>query len=229
MRYPTLTRSKCSHLADQLIVGQDPAIAPHVNWVGTGDEIHLAPLAEAAERITAAAHAWSDSDRDRFEGKESETLRAALSAVPTEVLDDRGFWRFLSIRYFWQYIAWREEGPFSKGNYLKYVDAATNTESVLPRMYLRAQALGGDANLAGAVPYGTDFWRSHVIRVRTGTAPAVTRALARRQAEDRLMTDPLRHAARRLNRVWTNVVLHIYDESEAAEIVDHVWSDGDDE
>lgn len=227
MRYPVLTNSKCSELATQLVGGQEPAVEPHVNWIGQGEELNLEPIEEVARKITEEARAWADSDRDRFEGKVSKLLYEVLSRVPTQTLDDRGFWRFLSLRYFWDFIGWREEGPFSKGNYLKYVNAATNTESVLPRMYLRAHALGGDADLAGAVPYATDFWRSHVIRVRTGAAPAVTRALAERQAADRLMTGPLRQAARRLNRMWTNIVLHIYDGSEAKEIVDGVWSDED--
>ncbi len=69
--------------------------------------------------------------------------------------------------------------------------------------------------LAGAIPKGTDFWRSHVLRVRTGTAPPVTRALVRSHREERLPTDDLRDLARRLNRTWTNVTLHGYGDDES--------------
>jgi hypothetical protein len=227
VRYPVLTNTKCTEIAAQLVAGAEPSIEPHVKWVGRGAELDLRPIAQTAKEITEEARAWTDSDRDRFEGKVSTQLLGRLSHVPIEVLDDRGFWRFVSLRYFWEFIAWREEGPFSKGNYLKYVDASTNTESVLPRMYLRARAVGGPthADVAAGVPNGTDFWRSHVLRVRTGSAAPVTRAFATKQAEDRLATDPLRQAARRLNRTWTNVVLHLYQEAEAAAVIETIWNE----
>jgi hypothetical protein len=231
MKYPALSDTKTTELAAQLVGGRDPAIDPHVEWVGHGDEVDLEPVTEIAAEITQNAREWTDKDRDRFEGKASIQLLKALAHVPTPVLDDRGFWRFLSIRHFWEFIAWREEGPFSKGNQLKYVDAARSTESVLPRMYLRARAVGGGsyADLAAAVAQGTDFWRSHVLRVRSGSAPSVTRAFVRKQMDARLMTDSLRQAARRLNRTWANVVLHVYDDSEASELIGTIWDQGDDD
>lgn len=225
MKYPVITKSKCSELAAQLWAGYQPAVDPHAEWVGFGNEIDLVPIEKAAEEITQQASEWTDRDRDRFEGKAAMRLLDALDQVSTEALDDRGFWRFLCLRYFWDFIAWREEGPFSKGHYLKYVDAVTNTESILPRMYLRARAVGGSlyAALAASIPMGTDFWRSHVLRVRTGAAPPVTRAFAAKQSEARLMTTPLRQAARRLNRTWTNVVLHLYDDIEASRLIETIW------
>lgn len=230
MKYPTLSSTKCAELAAHMVAGHRQAIDPHVEWIGQGDEPDLTTIVEVAQRITQEARDWAEKDRDRFEGLVSTLLLEALDGIPPEVLDDRGFWRYLAIRHFWDFIAWREEGPFANGNHLKYVDASTNTESVLPRMYVRARAVGGPAfaHIAAAIPNGTDFWRSHVIRVRTGSAPPVTRALATRQADDRLMTDDLRQAARRLNRTWTNVVLHLYQDDEAGDIVDSIWEDARD-
>ena len=225
MRYPTLSNTNTVGLSEQLAGGQDPSVDPHVEWFGSGDEVALAPIADAADAMAREFREWTDSDRDRFEGKAATALFKALENVPPEVLDDRGFWRFLSIRYFWAFIAWREEVAFSRGNHLKYVDAVRSTESVLPRMYLRIQAVGGEHHgpLAAAVPHGTDFWRSHVLRVRSGSVPAVARAFARKQAGDRLMTDSLRQAARRLNRTWANVVLNVYDDSEATDLIQTIW------
>ena len=230
MRYPTLALSTVVQLTTRLVGGQDPPIDPHVEWAGHGDEVNLALIAETAAEITRDAREWTDNDRDRFEGKAAVQLLAALADVPAPVMDDRGFWRFLSVRYFWEFIAWREEDPFLRGNHLRYVDAATNTESVLTRMYLRARAIGGGehAELAEAVAQGTDFWRSHVLRVRTGSVPTVTRAFVKRQAEERLVTHSLRQAARRLNRTWANVVLHIYDDEEASRLLDTIWDQGTD-
>lgn len=229
MRYPALTQTKCAELTTQRVDGDDPSVDPHVNWLGQGDEIDLRPITVAAAEIDDAKEHWSDSDKDRFEGRQCSVLAAGLAHVPTEILDDAGFWRFLAIRYFWDFIAWRESKPFASGNYMKYVDAKTNTESVLPRMYLRARATGGDGQLAGSLTNATDFWRSHVIRVRTGTAPAIARAFAEQQGRDRLMTDSLRETAKRLNRMWTNIVLHVYDSDEARTVVEEIWNESADD
>jgi hypothetical protein len=227
MRYPVLTYSECAKLAAQLALGSTPAIDPRAKWTGWGDDIELDPIEAVAEEITSGAREWTDTDRDRFEGKASLRLYDVLSELPTEILDDRGFWRFLALRFFWEFVAWREAEPFAEGHYQKYVDAVSNAESVLPRMYLRAASVGGSpyGELASKIPKSVDFWRSHVIRVRTGSAPALTRAFAERQANDRLSTPVLREAAKRLTRTWTNVVLSLYADESATELIEEVWDD----
>ena len=224
MRYPILSHSKMQRLVDQLAHGDQPAVEPHVEWVGAGTEVDLNPIAAAAGEIEEGALTWTDKDRDRFEGKAAVALASALGGVVPEVLDDRGFWRYLSVRYFWAFIAWREAEAFERGNHEKYVDAVRSTESVLTRMYLRAQAIGRrNPELASAIPDGTDFWRSHVIRVRSGSAPPITRALVKSHSEERLSTDLLRQAAKSLNRTWANVVLHVYEDSDAERLVGEIW------
>ena len=90
-------------------------------------------------------------------------------------------------------------------------------------MYLRAAAVGGlpFAEYASVLPKATDFWRSHVVRVRTGTAPSLVRAFVDMQRQRRLPTDPLRQFAKALNRTWSNVVLSIYDD-EAQALVEEI-------
>ena len=227
MRYPVLSASKCTVLANQLLDGSAPTVDSAAEWTGMGDDIDLERIFDVAAAIRAGAREWTDRDRDRFEGKACTKLYDALSAVPTEVLDDRGFWRYLGLRYFWEFIAWREEGPFARGNHMKYVDASSSTESVLTRMYLRAQAVGGSghAAIAGALPFATDFWRSHVLRVRTGSVPPVTRGFASKQEASRLETNSLRDVARRLNRLWTNIAFYTYDDDAAAVVIEDLWPD----
>ena len=224
MTYPSVSITACSEIAQLRIDGVDATVDPRVEWLGTGPAIDLADVEAVAVEVEEMAREWTDPDRDRLEGKASASLYGALVRLPTEVLDDRGFWRFLALAYFWSFIAWREEKPFANGAHLKYLDARSNTENVLTRMYLRAQSVEDVSGIVTAsITQATDFWRSHVIRVRTGTAPPLARAFARRQATDRLTTDPLRATARRINRTWSNVVLDLYDEDEATEIVTSAW------
>lgn len=217
--------SRCAELARQLHEGFHPAIDHLVDWIGSGESLELGPFVALGSELSAETRMRTEKDPDVFEGEVAGRLYDALKSIPVYVLDDRGFWRYLSLRYFWEFINWRERKPFEKGNYLKYIDASENTESVLPRMYLRAQALAGTGGegLAGSIPHAGDFWRSHVIRVRTGSAPKIARAFAAKQMASRLTTDPLRETAKRLNRTWTNVLLYLYDEAEAEELLDQLW------
>lgn len=226
MRYPTLTYSACERLADARVRGLEVAIEPDVAWLGTGEDLDLEPIEEAARLCieTAVVGMGRHVDRDQVEGALAARLWDAVQHVPTAVMDDPGFWRYLSIALFWDFIAWREEEPFENGNHLRYVDGSSSTEAVLPRMYLRASSVGGSdhGDLAAALTKATDFWRSHVIRVRTGTAPAVTREFVKSQESQRLTTDPLRELAKGINRTWTNAVPQLLDEEDAKNLIEQL-------
>jgi hypothetical protein len=124
---------------------------------------------------------------------------------------------------FWWFISWREAEPVNKGNAATYTSSQRNTEQIPLRLYLRAKSLYGtdEMTLAHSLKKSTDFWRSHIIRVQTGTAPNITKAFAELQADDdtRMKTDILRAYARKLNRTWTNVNLMLLDEVEAKSLI----------
>jgi len=222
-----LSRSDIEYIATKRVDGFAVEVDPAVEWVGSGSQLSLIQIESAAVDVLDGMNTWPDTDVDRYEGQMAQRLYDALAHVPTEILDDRGFWRFLAAKYFWDFIVWRQAGAFvSSGKYLKYVDATTNTEAVLVRMYLRAAALGGQGTeqLAGGIVKAGDFWRSHIIRVQTGSAPPLATAFAEKQYKERLTTGPVREAAKRLTRVWSNVIMHVYNEDEARDIVSEIWS-----
>jgi len=227
MRYPTLTSAACARLAKQMLEGERPSIEPHVTWVGHGADLDLTTVEIAALEICDLYEAWDSKDLDPVEGKASCLLFEALAHVPNQVLDDKGFWRYLSLEFFWDFIAWREREAFSRGNHLTYVSAEKNTEAVLPRMYLRARAVEGDVyrDLPSALTESVDFWRSHVIRVQIGTAPPLARAFVIKQRDERLKTDPVREVAKALHRTWSNIVPHVYEDDEARALIDEIWDE----
>ena len=231
MRYPSISEGRCREIVQARIAGRE--IEVPVQWVGSGDAIDLGRIADAAEAITALlAGGWNrKQDGDYVEGLAATRLYRALvpedaPPVPVEVMDDPGFWRSLGLRYFWDFIAWREPTVLS-GSKMLYVDAKQSAECVLTRMYLRVAAVGGleHGDDAERLRRATDFWRSHILRVRTGTAPALTRAIVARQADERLDTKALRPFAKRVNGAWTNVLLNMYDDEEAKRFVDELWRD----
>lgn len=225
MTYPTLTFTQCEALAAKILEGEDVDVEADASWVGAGDPIDLAAVAATADEAASAIGIWTGADRDQLEGKHSPPLFHALAGTPQVALDDPGFWRYLAVRYYFPFIQWREEKPFEDGKHMVYLGAENSRESVLTRMYLRAQAVGeGYEELAGELEKATDFWRSHVLRVQTGMAPPITRAFVEAQSTERLTTNPLRKVARVLNRTWTNTVLHLYDDAEAETLIREVWT-----
>ena len=154
-----------------------------------------------------------------------------MAELPLAIIDDPGFWRYLSLVHFWWLAQWRHPSAFESNDpalYLRYVDGVLTTECVLSRMYLRAQIaeIDGDYSLTTAVAQGSDFWRSHILRVSTGASPPLSRALLREQSERRMPTDQARALARDLNRISSNIVLSIYDEEDAAALLTELREQG---
>lgn len=234
MRYPVLTRSKTERLARQLVRGEHaPNWELERSWVGSGQEIDLVPLASAIAEMQTAFEARDSKERasapEDLEGRFAGEVHRALRDLPIEALDDPGFWRYLALVDFWWFVAIREAGAIGRGNVMTYVDGGK--ECVPFRMFLRAQAIrdGDDYSLAGALPRSTDFWRSHILRVKTGTAPPLARGFARLQLEKAMVSDEVRPFARRMNRLWTNVVLHTWDDDNSDQLLAELYNEMHDE
>lgn len=228
MKYPTIGDQQVVELAHHLAAGEPVAADAVCTWKGAGPAVELnaldAVLSAAEDDLRQLVGDRNLSrDKEPFEGRLASSVFPYLDAIPPEVLDDKGFWRYLAISRFWWFIEWREEGRL-EGNLKPYVDARVPAEQIPLRLYLRAKAVAGDPHLCQSIPKSTDFWRSHVLRVRTGSSATIASAFARMQSEDRLATPDLREYARKLNRTWTNVTLHAYDDVEAMGLIQELRS-----
>lgn len=230
MRYPTISKTNADELVRALVTGQSPAIGADVSWVGVGDEVNLSALGATVGQLKKRWLEFRGSDDggrpEEFEGLAAGDLHQALRDLPIEALDDPGFWRYVSLAELWWFIKEREAGPIGRGNHMKYIDGSHPAECVPLRMFLRAQAVrdGDDYSLASSMKQATDFWRSHVIRVRTVEAPPLARSFTKLQLEKRMPTTPeLRPFARRVNRLWANVVLNRLDENDADELMNELY------
>ena len=227
MRYPTLNLSCTAEFVKTLINGETPSIDAEAYWRGEGESIDFALLDTTLDVLHEELRAKGEdpgltSDKEPFEGRVAVAVFDFLNALPIEVLDDPGFWRYLAVSRFWWFIRWREAGPVGKGNADTYTDGRRNTEHIPLRMYLRVKAVAesGNKDAAAELEKCTDFWRSHVIRVKTGTAAPLASEFVKLQASPlRLSTTPLRDYAKRLNRLWTNVHLGLYDDEQAKNVI----------
>lgn len=240
MRYPTLSKKDAQAFASR--VTKDPKTANSVaaasfcaefqgalSAIGSGDPkpidlSRIEKVAEGAEKTIRGPGMATASgrERERIESELCGPVHEALRSLPTEVLDDQRFWRYLAVRYFGEFITWRESGALAKGNIATYFDCGIGVDSIPLRLYLRGQSVmspDGTYELAAAVPAGTDFWRSHVLRVRTGRASHLARSFTQMQSKERLPTKPLRQVARLINRMWANVLLTEYSQRDSAKLI----------
>lgn len=228
MRYRALSLANSHEIVGYLVEGEHVAIDVRAVERGDGEICNTAPLEAISSDFRAKLAAEPPRDVELFEGTLAAELHSWFDALPVEVLDDPGFWRYLAVKHLWWFIAWREAGPIAAGNFKNLVDVTKPAEQIPFRLYLRTKAIarGGDVALAGQLEKSTDFWRSHITRVRIASAPTVARAFAEAKRDDRnpvrLKTDPLRRVARRLNRTWSNINLDLYNEAEAKQLIDDI-------
>lgn len=237
MRYPTLPPHEVDRLLSELLASCPRDVDPTraVKWVGMGPDLDLAPIERAVDELRARFEAAGDREsghaRDSLEGQGALLLAQALSGVPYEVLDDPGFWRYLSLTHLWWFVKWRHQETFDEGDLTKarvYVDGRKNTECVPLRMYLRGRiALDvNDDTIATAASDAVDLWRSHILRVRISYVPDLAAELVRQQAdpERRMPTEQLRKYVKRINRVGSNLVLPLYTAGHAKALLDELHS-----
>lgn len=246
MKYPIITYLTMLEVAKGRVdLGQrledlEADLVNNVKWYGEGPEMDTEPFEDArwdVEHLIDGSNSGEHNglDIDQVEGKAAVQLFDAIESaeVPANALDDPMFWSWVSLASMWNFIVWRQPTAFAPADgsadaWNQYVDGRLSHECVASRMYLRMVALGGSehAELASAVPGGTDLWRSHILRVRVGEHPQLVRAIIRLHANPatRLPTNSLREFAKELNRTLTNFVpTHLSDE-EADALIGEIWN-----
>jgi hypothetical protein len=225
MSHPSISADVVAENLDDLKTGKVPDLANLASQVGDGPGVDLTGLADAVADIKRAFDDYvannSGLDDDQFEGSCAAKLHRAIKDLSIEVLDDPGFWAYVATGPLWFLTKWREDPTIrNPEGYHLYVDGTKADACVPLRMFLRAQAieLDGDYSLASAIPAGVDFWRSHVLRVRTGGKKDLARAVAIEQRDRRMTVDPVREYAKRVNRRWSNQVIQVLDASDCQEI-----------
>ena len=229
MRYRTLGKATCQQMAADLVAGRHLSVEAKAGSDGAGTVLDEEELTQILGLYREQLDSGTVNDNETFEGSLAAALFSWFDSIPIEVLDDPGFWRYLAIRHFWWFIEWREADPISKGNFTNLVDATLPAEQIPLRLYLRAKAVadGDDASLAGQIPRSTDFWRSHITRVRVASAPTMARAFAEMKRDEKalpspLKTERLRRVAKRVNRMWSNVRLDMYDSVESKQLMNEI-------
>lgn len=168
----------------------------------------------------------SKIDPDEVEGKLSAEVFQLFSKLPTEVLTDKDFWRFLSSSVFLSFIVWRDgfDGALPSRASFGASSRSITMDCVPFRMFNRGlinyELTGSYQDDSYAAIAGTDIWRSHILRVKTSLSVSVTRGILEKLESGNLPTGLIRPLAKRLKRIRSNVIFEVLDSDDGMELFD---------
>jgi hypothetical protein len=234
VKYPTIDDRTARAYIDGRRGGQLPSSArPEftLNEVTGDQEIDVFDVVEGAmEALDLEARANSKTaknDKDAVEGDLAVTLFAALRALPSSVLTDRGFWRFVAVYWMFDFIQWRDGENCRPHSFGAQEGLGALWDCVPLRMFDRAliseraaEGLGLSDVGWGARVAGTDLWRSHILRVLIGNAPNVVQRVLEDADKSLLPTSLLRKVVKDLQRTRSNVMFEVLDPDDARALVD---------
>lgn len=195
-------------------------------------------LREEWDTIVNSIPQFSADDLYILEVLFSAKIHAALDSLSIDHLEDKGFWRYLALFPFRWYLYAREGkslqpqnfGGLLDSNSRQLGDEDSETESLfvnqaLYRAYVIGQAIRDETDPVGlysrvnSIPRGgpvTDFWHSHVLRVRIGRIGRVAHALvdATSGVPESEMKEFARRMAKLVTRLKSNVLLDGYHKSD---------------
>ena len=152
--------------------------------------------------------------------------------LPLLIASNKGFWIWISFKFFGDLIDWRHEKPGKVAHPRNY-GLANKFDGYIARLWYRAELSKSE----GLDPYELtvrgieDFWASMVMRRRYAGSRELTRALIRfqypgsRNARGHLGLDKLREMYKRLQRLNATVALEALSESEASELLQNLSKD----
>jgi hypothetical protein len=205
---------------------------PEFEEEGAKDAESLLPVVKKLTDRISELHAdgkarfTSAPARDTFEGSLAIQLHEQLREFPPYVLTDDDFWRYLSVRGLYEFIAWRD-GKGSGSPALASFGASglrVSYDCVPFRMFVRADvasivAAAGpesmDALQMSSIA-GTDVWRSHIMRSQSSFAPHYVRMLLEHVDRKLLPSPVVRELAKRVKRVRANVLIEALEVEETA-------------
>jgi len=238
MSYPILTAKNADLAAEEIRDGREPDESTR-SWVDGFDvdleAIHVAASqAEAAwlTKVASLEGGPKNRDRESIDGLAARHVHSSLRHMPPQVLDDRGFWRYLALYpYRWMLAARRTTTDKFRAS--DYGGARQTPRGFLENHYVmkayRRGAIAYDQSTEN--PYerteritrsgerDIDVWDSHFHKSKLGAAGDSSRAIF-----DAITTPnyfglhPTREMAKLLARERHNLLFDVFSYDEAMDM-----------
>ncbi len=153
-----------------------------------------------------------------FEENALEVALEFFDDLPDACKFEPGFWTYLSWRCA-DVIVWRHPVSDKEGwvkNFFARYSASEFIDAFIPRLIVQGLITRGD-NARSFIRQ--DFWRSHVLRVKTGFSKEVSNGFANISQKESLNTDEARVIAKKVRAVRSNVIFEALDKAQAEALV----------
>lgn len=194
MKYRSFSQEEAQAIHLEIKNGGRPNLEKFGRDIGDELLIDLQPLLDM-NRV-AVGRCSSGVSKELVELEMSGNVYEYLKFVPVDIRDDAGFWRWITVAAFLDFLKVRQGDALKEA-----IGAGTNKADILAcRMFLRAQVVkrvlsDGSNNFSGLTTLGTekhDFLQSCIVRVTTGGEVNLAVALINDQTRSWLKTEPVR-------------------------------------
>lgn len=233
MRYPIISQENAKKVLDARHQGDDVDCSELIQWKGEGEDFNKDVVDNIYKLLIDLKEKYpetlknKDPNGGKFEAEACVLIHENL-AGNNDVYSDLDFWTFLSVVEFPDIVEWRHGVDGHHANIANY-GIGNRTENLVYRMWLRAElvalpAAEGKYDLAKRGDI--DLWRSHMLRQNYANCRKLARALVRFQYPDAnpqkptLKIEKIRELAKRLRRIYANVVFSFLDEARIASLIE---------
>lgn len=227
MKKPTITQSDMHEFVDELRKGNP--IEVRVVYVGDDNSVAQELLDDFVSSVVLLKESCSkgiakskDKKYSDFEREASPMVANLLRQLPLSCKFDPGFWSYLSYRIA-DVIIWRYPPNDSDGWAKNFVASHTVSDFIdgfLPRIAVKGLVAEGSTGSTALTQQ--DFWRSHILRVKTGFSKNVSQAFAEAVISDEIVVEKQRSMAKLIRSIRSNVIFETLSASQAKDVVDSV-------
>ena len=219
-----MTQAEMNSYLTELRAGR--SFDPKVDFTGsdTADlEKHIDNLLDGLlKSIDLAGGSLTEPGKDKvfgdFEENALEVSVQFFDDLPDECKFEPGFWTYLSWRCA-DIIAWRYPVNDKKGwvdNFFARYSASDFINAFIPRLIVQGLITRGDPARSFK---GQDFWRSHVLRVKTGFSKEVSNGFANISKSESINTEEARIIAKKIKAIRSNVIFEVLNKPQAEALV----------
>ncbi len=200
------------------------------------DEIDLTELISLSSEVSQELELFKSTgeDKDRFEGEIAQKLHETLEKIPIEILDDPGFWAYLTFNFFWGFVYWRQREQFDafiddgKDGYRNYVSGTNPSRCVVLRTFLRGK-LTYEATGSYELSKWSDlersagsFWTDEIVARGNWQLPNMLSKILEKFATDKEFSvgseGPIRAFSLMLGRRRSSLLLHSLTDKETEKL-----------
>jgi hypothetical protein len=224
MKVPTLSQAEIQAFVESRRLGE--TYVPEVGSVGVessmSDEL-VSQFVDVVNGILTEVLKDTSKSQERMHSLlEQELTGPAIKffeSLPPDAKFTPGFWSFMSFQISsvleWRYPPNDKEG-WSK-NFVSSHSPSDFIDGFLPRIIVRGLiARNSDKALSLS---GQDFWRSHILRVKTGFSKEMSIAFAEHVVETSMSVAEQRTLAKKIRSARSNVIFEALDSTQATTIL----------